>query len=51
MRSLHRQQESMQNLRAMLKAVRAKNAAVAEETIRAEVHKAAAEVKRLLAKD
>ena len=51
MRSLHRQQESLQNLRAMLKAVRANNAAVAEETIRAEVHKAAAEVKRLLAKD
>lgn len=51
MRSLHRQQESMHNLRAMLKAVRAKNAALAEELIREEVQKAGAEVNRLLAKE
>ncbi len=50
MRSLQRQEESLYNLRIMLKAARAKNAALAEATIREEVHKAAAEVKRLLAK-
>jgi GntR family transcriptional regulator, trigonelline degradation regulator len=51
MRALQRQQESLHNLRTMLKAVRAKNAALAEETMREEVRKAAAEVKRLLAKN
>jgi len=51
LRSLHREQESMHNLRGMLKAVRAKNAKLAEETIREEVHEAAAEVNRLLAQN
>jgi DNA-binding GntR family transcriptional regulator len=51
LRSLHRQQESLHNLRVMLKAVRAKNASLAETTIREEVHQAAAEVHRLLAQN
>jgi DNA-binding GntR family transcriptional regulator len=51
LRSLQRQQESLHNLRVMLKAVRAKNASLAEATIREEVHKAAAEVNRLLAQN
>jgi DNA-binding GntR family transcriptional regulator len=51
MRSNERQQESLQNLRAMLKAVRIRDARLAEQTIREEVHQAAAEIDRLFAKD
>ena len=49
-RSPERSQESIRGLRAMLQAIRARDAALAESTIREEVHKAAAEVTRLLAK-
>ncbi len=49
-RSLERSQESMRGLRVMLKAIRARDAALAERAIREEVSKAAAEVTRLLAK-
>jgi GntR family transcriptional regulator, trigonelline degradation regulator len=47
-RSRYRQQESLSNLRAMVEAVRARDAALAERTIREEVSKAAAEIDRLL---
>jgi GntR family transcriptional regulator, trigonelline degradation regulator len=47
-RSKRRQQESLSNLRAMVQAVRARDAGLAERTIREEVDKAAAEVDRLL---
>jgi GntR family transcriptional regulator, trigonelline degradation regulator len=50
-RSKHRQQESLYNLRAMVQAVRARDAGLAERTIREEVNKAAAEVDRLLGQD
>jgi GntR family transcriptional regulator, trigonelline degradation regulator len=46
--SAERSKESMQGLRAMLAAIRARDAELAERTIRAEVTKAAAEVTRLL---
>jgi DNA-binding GntR family transcriptional regulator len=49
-RTKHRQQESMRNLRAMMKAVRARDARVAEQAIRDDVQRAAAEINRLLAK-
>jgi DNA-binding GntR family transcriptional regulator len=47
-RSLERDRESMKNLRAVLKAIRARDADLAEKTLREEVSKAAAEVSRLL---
>jgi DNA-binding GntR family transcriptional regulator len=47
-RSLERDRESMKNLRAVLKAIRARDAHLAEKTLREEVSKAAAEVSRLL---
>jgi len=49
-RSPERSQESMRGLRVMLKAIRERDAALAESAIRAEVNKAASEVTRLLAK-
>jgi len=50
-RTKQRQQESMRNLRVMMKAVRARDARAAEQAIRDDVQRAAAEVNRLLAKD
>jgi len=47
-RSLERDRESMKNLRAVLKASRARDADLAEKTLREEVSKAAAEMTRLL---
>jgi GntR family transcriptional regulator, trigonelline degradation regulator len=47
-RSLQRAQESTRNLRALLHSIRARDAALAEKTIRDEVSKAADEVHRLL---
>jgi GntR family transcriptional regulator, trigonelline degradation regulator len=47
-RSLKRAQESTNNLRALLHAIRGRDAALAETTIRDEVSKAADEVHRLL---
>ena len=47
-RSLERSQESMRALRVMLKAIRARDAGVAERAIRDDVTRAAAEVMRLL---
>jgi GntR family transcriptional regulator, trigonelline degradation regulator len=49
-RSLERSQESLRGLRAMLKAIRARDAGLAEHGIRDEVTRAASEVMRLLAK-
>jgi len=49
-RSPERSQESMRGLRVMLKAIRTRDAGLAERAIREEVNKAAAEVTRLLAK-
>jgi DNA-binding GntR family transcriptional regulator len=49
LRSKRRGQESLRNLRAILKAARARDANLAEQTIRDEVHKAAAEIDRLFA--
>lgn len=46
--STERSKESMQGLRGMLAAIKARDAGLAESTIRAEVTKAAAEVTRLL---
>jgi GntR family transcriptional regulator, trigonelline degradation regulator len=48
-RSPERSLESMRGLRAMIEAIRVRNADLAEEIIRAEVTEAAAEVTRLLA--
>jgi DNA-binding GntR family transcriptional regulator len=48
-RSKERDQESIHNLRVMLRAIRARDAGLAEQAMREEVHKAAAEVTRLLA--
>jgi DNA-binding GntR family transcriptional regulator len=50
-RSFERQQESIRNLRVMLRAVRARDAKLAEQAIREDVQKAAAEVNRLLVKE
>jgi len=50
-RTKQRQQESMRNLRVMMKAVRARDARAAEQAIRDDVQRAAAEINRLLAKD
>jgi DNA-binding GntR family transcriptional regulator len=50
-RAKQRQQESMHNLRVMMKAVRARDAQAAEQAIRDDVQRAAAEINRLLAKD
>ena len=50
-RSVDRQQESIRNLRVMLRAVRARDAKLAEQAIREDVQKAAAEINRLLAKE
>ena len=50
-RSPARSKESMAGMRVMLKAIRARDAALAERAIRDEVMKAAKEVTRLLAKD
>lgn len=50
-RSVQRQQESIRNLRVMLKAVRALDAKLAEQAIREDVQKAAVEINRLLAKE
>ena len=50
-RTKQRQQESMRNLRVMMKAVRARDARVAEQAVRDDVQRAAAEIDRLLAKD
>jgi DNA-binding GntR family transcriptional regulator len=47
-RSLERDRESMKNLRALLKAIKARDADLAEKTLREEVSKAAAEASRLL---
>ncbi len=47
-RSPERDRESMTNLGAVLKAIRARDADLAEKTLREEVSKAAAEVRRLL---
>jgi len=47
-RSLERSEESMRALRLMLKAIRARDAGVAERAIRDDVTRAAAEVMRLL---
>lgn len=46
--SMERSKESMQGLRGMLTAIKARDAGLAERAIRAEVTKAAAEVTRLL---
>jgi DNA-binding GntR family transcriptional regulator len=48
---VERQQESIRNLRVMLKAVRARDARLAEQAIREDVQKAAAEINRLLGKE
>ena len=50
-RTKERQQESMRNLRVMLRAVRSRDARLAEQAIREDVQKAAAEINRLLAKE
>ena len=50
-RAVERQQESIRNLRVMLKAVRARDAKLAEQAIREDVQKAAAEINRLLGKE
>jgi len=50
-RSVERQQESIGNLRVMFRAVRARDAKLAEQAIREDVQRAAAEIKRLLAKE
>jgi DNA-binding GntR family transcriptional regulator len=50
-RSPARSRESMAGMRVMLKAIRVRDAALAERAIRDEVMKAAKEVTRLLAKD
>jgi DNA-binding GntR family transcriptional regulator len=50
-RSIERQQESIRNLRVMLRAVRSRDARLAEQAIREDVQKAAAEINRLLAKE
>jgi GntR family transcriptional regulator, trigonelline degradation regulator len=50
-RTRERQQESMRNLRVMIRAVRARDARLAEQAIREDVQKAAAEINRLLAMD
>lgn len=50
-RTKERQQESMRNLRVMIRAVRARDARLAEQAIREDVQKAAAEINRLLALD
>ena len=50
-RTRERQQESMRNLRVMLKAVRARDARLAEQAIREDAQRACVEVSRLLAKD
>jgi DNA-binding GntR family transcriptional regulator len=47
-RSLERDRESMKNLRAVLKAIRARDADLAEKALREDVSKAAAEMSRLL---
>jgi DNA-binding GntR family transcriptional regulator len=47
-RSVERDRESTKNLRAVLQAIRARDAALAEKTLREEVSKAGAEVNRLL---
>jgi len=47
-RSLERGRESIINLRVLLHAIRARDAALAEKTIREEVSEAAEEVNRLL---
>jgi DNA-binding GntR family transcriptional regulator len=47
-RSPERGRESVKNLRSLLQAIRARDAALAEKTIRGEVSKAADEVNRLL---
>src|SRR5271169_2683026 len=51
MRTTDRQKESMRNLRVMLRAVRARDARLAEQAIREDVQRAALELNRLLAKD
>jgi len=51
MRTKERQQESMRNLRVMLKSVRARDARLAEQAIREDVQRAALELNRVLAKD
>jgi len=50
-RTKERQLESMHNLRVMIRAARSRNARLAEQAIREDVQKAAAEINRLLAKD
>jgi len=50
-RSTDRQQESIRNLRVMLRAVRARDARLAEQAIREDVQKAATEINRLLGKE
>ena len=50
-RTKERQQESMRNLRVMLRGVRSRDARLAEQAIREDVQKAAAEINRLLAKE
>jgi GntR family transcriptional regulator, trigonelline degradation regulator len=47
-RSPHRDRQSLKNLRALLQAIRARDAALAEKILRDEVSKAADEVHRLL---
>jgi len=50
-RTKERQQESMRNLRIMIRAVRSRDARLAEQAIREDVQKAAAEINRLLGKN
>jgi DNA-binding GntR family transcriptional regulator len=50
-RSADRQQESIRNLRVMFRAVRSRDAKLAEQAIREDVQKAAAEINRLLGKE
>ncbi len=50
-RTRERQQESMRNLRVMIRAVRTRDARLAEQAIREDVQKAASEINRLLAKE
>lgn len=50
-RSTDRQQESIRNLRVMFKAVRVRDAKLAEQAIREDVQKAAAEINRLLGRE
>jgi DNA-binding GntR family transcriptional regulator len=50
-RSVDRQQESIRNLRVMLRAVRARDAKLAEQAIREDVQRAAAEINRLLGEE